>query len=77
MNSFRRPKSYWTRRSEDVKLAVFLPGKASRALEPIDRQELLWRSLRTHFDREDQLLISSLITLTPAEYAGYREPQMA
>lgn len=45
-------------------------------LEPIDRQGLLWRALRARFDRDDQLGISSIITLTPAEYAVYCEPQM-
>ena len=46
-------------------------------LEPIDRQGLLWRALRAHFNREDQLGISSIITLTPAKYAVYLEPQIA
>ncbi len=59
------------------KIGGVLAWEGFAGIEPIDRQELLWRSLRTHFNREDQLLISSLITLTPAEYAGYREPQMA
>jgi len=37
---------------------------------------LLWRAIRARFNREDQLGISSIITLTPAEYAVYRESQM-
>ena len=46
-------------------------------MEPIDRQSLLWRTLRAHFNYEDQRRISILITLTPSEYSVYREPQMA
>jgi hypothetical protein len=46
-------------------------------LEPIDRQSLLWRALRDHFNREDQIKISGLIALSLTEYAVYREPQMA
>lgn len=59
------------------KIGGILAWAGFAGLEPLERQELLWHSLRAHFDREDQLLISSLITLTPAEYAVYREPQMA
>lgn len=59
------------------KIGGILAWDGFAGLEPIDRQGLLWRALRAHFDREDQLGISSIITLTPAEYAVYREPQMA
>ena len=58
------------------KLGGILAWDGFAGLEPIDRQGLLWRALRAHFNREDQLSISSIITLTPAEYAVYREPQM-
>ena len=47
------------------------------SLEPIDRQSLLWRAIRARFSRDDQIRISGLIALSPAEYATYREPQMA
>ena len=59
------------------KIGGIIAWDGFNGLEPIDRQELLWQSLRSHFDRDDQLLISSMIALTPAEYAVYREPQMA
>ena len=59
------------------KIGGILAWEGFAGLEPIDRQGLLWRALRAHFSREDQLGISSIITLTPAEYAVYREPQMA
>lgn len=60
-----------------TKLSGILAWKGFDGLEPIDRQSLLWRALRAHFSREDQLRISILITLTPAEYSVQREPQMA
>lgn len=59
------------------KIGGILAWDGFAGLEPIDRQGLLWRALRTRFNRDDQLAISSIITLTPAEYAVYREPQMA
>ena len=60
-----------------AKLSGILTWPGFNGLEPIDRQGLLWRAIRTRFDREDQLGISSIITLTPAKYAVYLEPQMA
>ncbi len=45
-------------------------------LEPIDRQSMMWKKLRAHFSREDQLRIAILITFTPAEYAVHREPEL-
>ena len=59
------------------KIGGILAWDGFAGLEPIDRQGLLWRALRARFDRDDQLGISSIITLTPAEYAVYREPQIA
>lgn len=59
------------------KIGGIIAWEGFNGLEPLDRQELLWRGLRARFDRDDQLLISSMIALTPAEYAVYREPQMA
>ena len=59
------------------KIGGILAWNGFAGLEPIDRQGLLWRALQARFGREDQLGISSIITLTPAEYAVYREPQMA
>lgn len=55
-----------------AKLSGILAWLGFDGLEPIDRQSLLWRAIRARFDREDQLRISILITLTPAEYAVYR-----
>ena len=46
-------------------------------LEPIDRYALLRKHLHSHFSPEEQGRISMIITLTPAEYAVYREPQLA
>ena len=60
-----------------AKLSGILAWAGFDGLEPIDCQSLLWRAIRTRFDRDDQLRISILITLTPAEYAVYREPQIA
>ncbi len=45
-------------------------------LEPIDRQHTLWNKLRAHLSPEDQLRVTILISLTPAEYAVFREPQL-
>ena len=59
------------------KIGGILAWDGFAGLEPIDRHGLLWRALRARFDRDDQLGISSIITLTPAEYAVYREPQIA
>ena len=59
------------------KIGGIIAWKGFEGLEPIDRQSLLWRAIRARFDREDQIKISGLIALTPAEYAVYREPQMA
>lgn len=59
------------------KLSGIIVWSGFENLEPIDRQHILWGKLKTHFSREDQLRITMLITLTPAEYAVHREPQMA
>ncbi len=60
-----------------TKLSGIIAWTGFDGLEPIDRQSLLWRTIRARFNRDDQLRISGLIALTPAEYAVYREPQMA
>lgn len=60
-----------------AKLSGILVWKGFDGLEPIDRQSLLRHAFRSHLNREDQLRISLIITLTPAEYSVYREPQMA
>ena len=60
-----------------TKLSGILAWNGFKGLEPIDRQTMLSRAIRTHFSREDELRISIIITLTPAEYAVYREPQLA
>lgn len=60
-----------------TKLSGILAWKGFDGLEPIDRQSLLRRTIRSRFSREDELRISIIITLTLAEYAVYREPQMA
>lgn len=60
-----------------TKLSGIVAWEGFDGLEPIDRQSLLWKKIRAHFSREDQLRISILITLSPAEYAVHREPQMA
>ncbi len=60
-----------------TKLSGIIAWAGFDGLEPIDRQMMLWRAIRSRFDREDQLRISGLIALTPAEYAASREPQMA
>ncbi len=59
------------------KIGGILAWDGFQGLEPIACQNLLWRAIRARFNREDQLSISSIIMLTPAEYAVYREPQMA
>ena len=41
------------------KIGGILAWEGFAGLEPIDRQGLLWRALRAHFNREDQLGISS------------------
>lgn len=60
-----------------TKLSGLVVWTGFDAMEPIDRQTLLWSALRTRFNRDDQLRISGLIALTPVEYAAVREPQMA
>ena len=59
------------------KIGGIIAWRGFDGLEPIDRQSLLWRAIRARFNRDDQIRISGLIALSPAEYAVYREPQMA
>ena len=63
------------RRGFKISGIVVWPG--FDGLEPIDRQHILWDKLRLRFNQEDQNRITILITLSPAEYAVYREPQLA
>jgi acid stress-induced BolA-like protein IbaG/YrbA len=58
------------------KLSGIVVWQGFDGLEPIDRQSIMWKQLRAHFSREDQLRIAILITFTPAEYAVHREPQL-
>ena len=46
-------------------------------LEPIERYNLLWRGIRSRFNQDDELRITMIIPLSPAEYAVHREPQLA
>lgn len=48
-----------------------------QGLEPIDRASRLWSVLREGFSREDQLRLSAIIPLSPAEYAVYKHEQAA
>ena len=41
-----------------------------RELGYMDRQEVIWRILDQFFSRDDQLYISSVWTMTPAEMEG-------
>jgi hypothetical protein len=43
---------------------------AFESLRPSERQDLVWRIVSQHFDSEDQLRISMILTLTPNELAG-------
>jgi len=61
----------------DIKISGILAWKGFDGQEPIDRQLILRRKLREHFRQEDQRRISIIITLSPAEYAAHREPQLA
>lgn len=58
-------------------LSGILAWRGFKRLEPFERQRLLRHAIATRFSHEDQLGISIIITLTPAEYSVYREPQMA
>ena len=58
------------------KISGIVSWRGFKGLEPIDRHRFLWSKLRAHLSREDQDRISILITLTPAEYAVHREPQL-
>ena len=60
-----------------AKLSGILSWKGFDGLEPIDRQLMLRHALRDHLSREDQVRISIIIALSPAEYSVQREPQMA
>ena len=64
-------------RRSGYKLSGVLAWRGFKGMEPIDRQSLLRHALQAEFSREDYSRISLLITLTPAEYAVYREPQLA
>ena len=60
-----------------TKLGGILAWKGFEGLEPIDRQRILRQKIKEHFKQEDQIRISLIVTLSPAEYAVYREPQLA
>lgn len=60
-----------------TKLSGIVVWNGFAKLDSFDRQSLLWRTIRARFDRDDQIMISGLIALTPAEYAAHREPQIA
>ena len=62
------------RRGFKISGIVVWPG--FDGLEPIDRQHILWDKLRARFSPEDQLRITILISLTPAEYAVFRDPEL-
>ena len=50
------------------RLTVLAPKFA--ALRPSERQDLVWRIVDDILDREDQLKISMILTLTPDEAKG-------
>lgn len=41
-----------------------------KEMAQVDRQQELWKILRSNLDREEQLKISLIITLTPTELAA-------
>jgi hypothetical protein len=51
-----------------TRVLVTAPG--FKSLRPSERQDLVWRIVGASFDREEQLRISMILTLTPDELAG-------
>jgi len=49
---------------------VLVTARKFKQLPPSERQDLVWRIVGRHFNQEDQLLISMIVTLTPDEMAG-------
>jgi hypothetical protein len=49
---------------------VTLVAKGFEKLWTTERQDLVWRILNQSFNREEQLQISMIITLSPGELAG-------
>lgn len=58
------------------KISGIIVWQGFDGLEPLDRYNLLWQTIRIHFSQEDQLRITMVIPLTPAEYAVHCEPQL-
>jgi hypothetical protein len=49
---------------------VYVVAPRFRALRPSERQDLVWRIAQGVLTPEEQLLISMILTVTPAELAG-------
>lgn len=49
---------------------VLVTARQFKQLPPSERQDLVWRIVGRHFNQEEQLLISMIVTLTPDEMAG-------
>jgi hypothetical protein len=55
------------------KLSGFVVWKGFYGKPHRDRQRELWTILRQHLTREEQLMLSAVLTLTPAEEKTYSE----
>ena len=54
-----------------TKLArVMVTAPGFKSLRPSERQDLVWRIMSGYFERDEQLRISMILTLTPDELAG-------
>jgi hypothetical protein len=49
---------------------VLIAAAGFRSLRPSERQDLVWRILGASLNHEEQLRISTVLTLTPDEIAG-------
>ncbi len=49
---------------------VIVLAKKFKQLHPRERQNLVWHIVDNKISREDQLSISSIVTVTPKEFAG-------
>ena len=49
---------------------VYVVAKQFGKLRPTERQDLIWRIVDQHLKPDEQLRISMILTVTPAEWRG-------
>jgi hypothetical protein len=55
------------------RISGFLMWNGFKRFEQIERQEKMWKLLRTNLAEKDQLKVSAIFTLTPEEMAFARQ----